>query len=161
MGLIKESVSELEKKVKYARIAMRFLKELKLVKYFIDYTKTPEYQKYLKGSIIAQENTSYIWYDRTCCASVFGVCDFDSYMKKVDIQYSFSIFELFIAFLIIFYPEEYDESRRHYNLKESIITMDILLTETPKDDFKYRLIKYNENNVNIILNWLKYKYFTL
>lgn len=37
MGLIKESVSELEKKVKYARIAMRFLKELKLVKYFMTF----------------------------------------------------------------------------------------------------------------------------
>lgn len=112
MGLIKKSVSDIERKLKYARIVMRVLKECKLFKDFIDYTSTDNYIYFARRYKNAHKLEAYtdVWYDKQYCGSVLGSCNFDWYLEQKygrTFSTQYNSYHLLLCYLVLFDEEEY------------------------------------------------------
>ena len=113
MGLINESVLDIERKLKYARIVMRVLKECKLVKEFIDYTSTDNYinfaRNYKKRHASLGMYTD-VWYDKEACDSILGSCNFDYYLQEKygeEFARKYHPYHLVLCYLALFDEKEY------------------------------------------------------
>lgn len=110
MGLIKKSVSDIERKVKFARIVMRVLKECKLVKEFIDYTTTLNFKEFELRYLKQNPDCTNVWYDRERCGNILGFCNFDYYISQKygrQRQRKYHPYHLVLCYLAIFDEEEY------------------------------------------------------
>ena len=110
MGLIKKSVFDIERKLKYARIVMRVLKECKLVREFIEYTTTDNYNNFLKNYIQKHKNCTDVWYDKELCGSILGCCNFCYFIKEKygrEKSHQYSPYHLLLCYLAIFDEKEY------------------------------------------------------
>jgi hypothetical protein len=115
MALIKKQVSDIERKLKYARIVMFILKKYGVVKEFIEYTKSEAYHilaiEYLKEN----KDCSLVWYDKDLCADVLGMCNFSAFLEKKGI-YHLDPYKLVLAYLFLFEREEYNAYCIKYGL---------------------------------------------
>ena len=107
MALIKKQVSDIERKLKYARIVMFILKKYGVVKEFIEYTQSEDYHilaiEYLKEN----KDCSLVWYDKDLCAEVLGMCNFSAFLQKKG-MYNLNPYRLLLAYLFLFEREEYN-----------------------------------------------------
>ena len=93
------------------RIAIRFLKEVKLLKYWKDYIRTATYQRHCTAYKCGKMQT---WYDTKECYDIFGLCDFTYYIQntlRLPLKFH-SIYEMFLCFLYILYPKKYESYGR-------------------------------------------------
>lgn len=104
MGLIKKSVSDIERKAKYARIVMQVLKECHMVQDFIAYTKTENYKGF-KKRYMQKHNTSDVWYDYDSCTEILGTCNLSTYYRNYKEPHN--TYLLVIAYLALFHEEEF------------------------------------------------------
>ena len=155
MGLIKKSVLDIERKAKYARIVMRVLKECNLVKEFIDYIGTNDYLTFAKNYASKNSTCTPLWYDRECCASILGSCNFEWYLeRKYDAKKAkrYNSYHLVLCYLAIFDKEEY------YKYVNSLGRGGLVSS----DDYIEKAL-HNENygqgleDVEIVNKWLKIK----
>ena len=149
MGLIKKSVSDTERKIKYAKYAMRVLKECHMVQDFIEYTKSDNY-KYFKERYMEKHKTSEIWYDYDECTEIFGTVNFACYYYTKHIKEPYNSYALLIAYLALFDKEEYYRYVQRYDKGyESNAYIKTFLNggiyETTNKDIK------------ILKKWIKYK----
>ena len=111
MGLIEKSVSDIERKTKYARIVLRVLKECNLLKEWSEYITTKEYQNFAEQYAKLYENCTKLWYDRENCADIFGSCNFsyfiERYCSRVGGNGGAKMVQLLLAYLAIFEEKEY------------------------------------------------------
>ena len=104
MDLIKKSVSDIERKTKYARIVMRVLKECHMIQDFIAYTKTENYKGF-KKRYMQEHNTSDVWYDCDSCTEILGTCNLSVYYNYREPH---NTYLLVIAYLALFCEEEFE-----------------------------------------------------
>lgn len=110
MGLIKKSVSDIERKLKYARIVMRVLKECHLVKEFMEYTDTNKFRRFAEKYAKSNYTCHDVWYDKEKCASILGSCNFDYYIEEKygrEISRKYHPYHLVLCYLALFDKEEY------------------------------------------------------
>ncbi len=107
MGLIKKSVSDIERKIEYARIVMRVLKACHLVKEFIDYANTQDYRSFSKVYKEKHSECCNTWYDRELCGDILGTCSFSSFLDKKTFK-KHNPYLLLLSYLAIFNKNEFD-----------------------------------------------------
>jgi hypothetical protein len=110
MGLIKKSVSDIERKAKYARYVMRVLKECNMVRDFIEYTRTDNYRDF-KNSYIKKHGTTDVWYDCRTCGEILGAVNLGYYYFRKGEKEPYNTYALLLAYLALFDEEEYE----HYH----------------------------------------------
>ena len=121
MDLTKKSASDIERINKYKRVISRFMKELGLYKYWLDYLRSKEYEEF---AVEYEKNNPYysqLWYDRESCIMIVGCCSLDKYIEhKLSDNYNkfkkqlSHYYLLLFAFIQIFWPSEfkrYNETR--------------------------------------------------
>jgi hypothetical protein len=107
MGLIKKSVSDIERKTKYARYVMRVLKECKMVHDFIDYTNTDNYRVF-RNNYMEKHGTTDVWYDCRTCGEILGAVNFEYYYYRKGEKAPYNTYALLLAYLALFDEEEYE-----------------------------------------------------
>lgn len=156
MGLINESVLDIERKVKYARIVMRVLKECHLVKDFIDYTTTDNYIDFAKSYKRRHAKSVYteVWYDRDMCGNILGACNFDYYLEQKygrTFSRQYHPYHLVLCYLALFDEEEYIR----YKYREDGKWL------KPNEYIENALLGKNYDqgklDANIVRNWIKQK----
>jgi hypothetical protein len=151
MGLIKKSVSDIERKAKYARYVMRVLKECNMVSDFIEYTRTDNY-KYFRNKYMKRHGTTDVWYDCRTCGEILGTCNFSFYfysVKKKDEKYN--TYALVIAYLALFDKEEY---YRYY----SVLGRDTDSASSFITRFlDYSVMKTHTADIDMVKKWIKEK----
>jgi hypothetical protein len=149
MGLIKKSVSDIERKVKYARYAMRVLKECHMVQDFIGYTDTANYKTF-KERYMKKYNTSEVWYDYRSCAEILGSVNISAYYRIFKEPHD--TYALLLAYLAIFDEEEYDHYRftigRYKDDNASAYIIKFL---------NHKVYATNTGDIMIVMKWLKHK----
>ena len=153
MDLTKKSASDIERINKYKRVILRFMKEIGLIKYWIDYLQSKEYEEFAKYYVKEHTNHSTLWYDRESCITVVGCCAFDDYLKKGLPTWEYfkikdklcDYFHILFAFIQIFWPSEIE------TYANTIWGRNIC-------DFSYKdLIGRNDFTNQMINKWLKQK----
>ena len=153
MDLTKKSASDIERINKYKRVISRFMKELGLYKYWLEYLGSSNYEEFAKYYVSVNPNYSKVWYDRESCITVVGCCSFDEYLKKGLPPYEyFNIkdrlcvyYRLLFAFIQIFWPSEVE---KYANTRYGSVIR--------KFDYK-DLIGRNDFTNQMINKWLKQK----
>ena len=149
MGLIKKSVSDIERKVKYARYVMRVLKECRMVQDFIGYTDTANYKTF-KEQYMKKYNTSEAWYDYRSCAEILGSVNISAYYRNFKEPHD--TYALLLAYLAIFDKEEYEYyrftiGRDDYDNASAYIAKFL----------NHRVYGTNTGDIMIVKKWLKHK----
>ena len=154
MGLIKKSVSDIERKINYARIVMKVLKECHLVKEFIDYTKTQDYRYFTEKYMEKHTDCTDVWYDKEYCGNILGYCNFENYLEM---RYSreksrkYNTYHLVLCYLAIF---DEDEFIRYYTYRD-------IGEINPQEYIEKALAhkNYNQGKFDevIIIKWLRLK----
>lgn len=98
-------------------IALRFLKETKLL---------PYWKEYLDSSMHKNRDnydSKIHWADKKNIVDVFGETKFTDFLQQKGIIFKHHAcsFQIFSNFLSVFYPDEYVDSRDCYGGEESII----------------------------------------
>lgn len=151
MGLIKKSVSDIERKAKYARYVMRVLKECNMVSDFIEYTRTDNY-KYFRDRYMKKHGATDVWYDCRTCGEILGACNFSFYfysVKKKNEKYN--TYALVIAYLALFDEEEYERYCRV--LERDAYSASSFITRF----LDYRVAETNRADIEIVKKWIKEK----
>ena len=149
MGLIKKSVSDIERKAKYARYAMRVLKECHMVQDFMEYTKTDSYKEF-KKMYMKKYKTSEIWYDYNKCIEIFGtICILNYYYEK-NMKRPYNSYTLLMAYLALFDKEEFERYKWCYgNAYEA--------NEYIKKFLNKEIFETSDRDVEILNKWIKQK----
>lgn len=149
MDLTKKSVSDIERKLKYARYAMRVLKDCHLVHEWVEYTKTDNYKR-LKVKDIEENKTTSAWYDYDNCGSIFGRVNFSQYFWMHCRKEPYNTYVLLNAYLALFDEEEFNKHGKVYstmfNAKEYI-----------KKVLNKEAYGINDNDVKMVKKWIKEK----
>ena len=142
MGLIKKSVSDTERKNRYARYAMRVFKDCHVLNEWKAYMETSEYKRF-KQNYIRDEGTTDAWYDCELCADILGSCNFTDYLK-CEYGNKFPIYNMFLAYLWIFDREELDKYTKKFRFFSH-----------PAQTFDRTLYSCNQKARRIVNKWLK------
>ena len=143
MDLIKKSASVTEND--YKRVTILFFKEIGVLPYWYDYTNTYEYEKHVKDYLRNNKNRTAKWYDRGGCMKILGMCSFGDYLKKRGIIHVSDTYNLYAAFLGIFWEDEY--------YKWAIEFGDKKLPSTQASWVRC----FSDRNRMLIDNWIKLK----
>ena len=101
-------------------IALRFLKETKLL---------PYWKEYLDSSMHKNRdryNSKIHWADKECIVDVFGQSKFTDFLKQKGIIFKHEArsFQIFANFLRVFYPNEYVDDEDWYGRGTDAIILD-------------------------------------
>ena len=157
MALIKKSVSDIERKTKYARIVMRVLKECHLVKEFKEYINTAVFRDFLHYYKRSHTECTDVWYDKERCDEILGCCNFDYYLEKTygrEKSAKCHAYSLVLCYLALFEKEEFEryDSRNGEKGKIGIKKfMDVIFTRS------FSCLDVGDLGILIVKNWLKLK----
>lgn len=143
MDLIKKSASVTEND--YKRVTILFFREIKVLKYWYDYTNTYEYEKHVKCYLKNNKNRTAKWYDRGGCMKILGMCSFGDYLKDRGIIHVSDVYNLYAAFLAIFWEDEYYKW-----------TIEFGDDKTPLEHINW-VGRFSKQNEKLIDNWIKLK----
>jgi hypothetical protein len=150
MGLIKKSVSDIERKVKYARYVMRVLKECHMVQDFIGYTDTANYKEF-KERYMKKYNTSEVWYDYRSCAEILGSVNISTYY--CNFKEPHDTYALLLAYLAIFDEEEYEYYRFTIGRDDDDENASAYIAKF----LNRKVYGTNTGDIMIVIKWLKHK----
>ena len=156
--MIKKSVLDIERKLDYARIVMRVLKECKLVKEFIEYTATDNYINFSKTYTRKSKECSDVWYDRNMCASILGCCNFSYYMvEKYGSKkgHEYSPYHLVLCYLAIFNKEEYIRYARRFGENDWVTPTQCIWNAL--NNTESVRVEEGLKDAEIVKNWLTLK----
>lgn len=119
MGLIKKSVSDIERKIKYARYAMRVLKECHMAQDFIEYTNSDNYKSFKERYMQRHKDCSEVWYDYDNCIDIFGTVNISYYFSRKNRKEPYNTYALLIAYVALFDEEEYYRHGKCYGKEYS------------------------------------------
>lgn len=150
MGLIKKSVSDIERKVKYARYVMRVLKECHMVQDFMGYTKSENYKNFKKRYIQRHKDCSEIWYDYDTCGDIFGTVNFSNFYFNKHMKEPYNSYALLIAYIALFDEEEYNRYGKCYSQEYSPNQFIVKFLEG-------RIYETNSRDIGMLKKWIKHK----
>ena len=150
MGLIKKSVSDIERKVKYARYVMRVLKECHMVQDCIGYTDTANYKTF-KERYMKKYNTSEVWYDYRSCAEILGSVNISAYYRNFKEPHD--TYALLLAYLAIFDEEEYEYYRFTIGRDDDGENASAYIAKF----LNHKVYETNTSDIMIVKKWLKHK----
>lgn len=98
-------------------IALRFLKETKLLPYWKEYLDSSMHKNCDKY------DSKIHWADKKYIVDIFGQSEFTNFLRQKGIKFKHSAcsFQIFANFLRAFYPDEYVDSRDCYGGEKAII----------------------------------------
>ena len=105
MDLIKKSASVTEND--YKRVTLLFFKETKTLHYWHKYITTREYHVFVEDYLVSHEERTPLWYDRSGCMEILGMCNFSGFLWSQGLYDMKDIYNLYAAFLGIFWQDEY------------------------------------------------------
>ena len=143
MDLIKKSASVTEND--YKRVTLLFFKEIKVLQYWYAYTATKRYDSHVKYYLKDHKHRTAKWYDRTGCMKILGICDFGAYLKEIGAVDVVDTYNLYAAFLGIFWEEEYYKWAIEFGIKK-----------LPSAHVSW-VRCFSEKNRMLIDNWIKLK----
>ncbi len=143
MDLIKKSASVTEND--YKRITLLFFKETGVLPYWYAYTATEKYDSHVKFYLKYNKDRTAKWYDRTGCMKILGICDFSAYLKERGAVDVVDIYNLYAAFLGIFWIDEYYKWAIEFGHNK-----------LPSEQVSW-VRCFSEKNRMLIDNWIKLK----
>lgn len=105
MDLIKESAFVTEND--YKRVTLLFFKETKTLHYWDKYITTREYHNFVKSYLNIHKTRTPLWWDRSGCMEILGMCNFSNFLWSQGLCDMKNIYNLYAAFLGIFWEDEY------------------------------------------------------
>ena len=107
-------------------IALRFLKETKLLPYWKEYLDSPIHKNR------AKYDSKIHWADKKDIVDVFGETKFTNFLRQKGIIFKHEArsFQIFASFLEVFYPNEY------YNCYDSACGRDAIILDKEKKTVK-------------------------